>query len=47
MAKGCGGQVQGIPRIGWMHGMKTAFGRRVMTLEAAHNACKIGVGVPW
>ena len=34
------GQVRGRPRLGWMDGVKVAFGNRGMTVEAAHQCAK-------
>ena len=42
------GRVRGRPRLNWMDGVKVALGNRGMTVEAAHNARKIGKsGEPW
>ena len=35
MAEVSGGWVRGKPRLGWMDGVKVAFGNRGMTVEAA------------
>ena len=34
MAEVSGGRVRGIPRLGWMDGVKVAVGNREMTVEA-------------
>ena len=44
MAEVSGWQVRGRPRLGWMDGVKVAFGNRGMTVEAAVNAKEIGKG---
>ena len=41
-AKVSGGRVRGRPRLGWMDGVKVAFGNRGMTVEAARNIGKSG-----
>ena len=35
MAEVSGGRVRGIPRLGWMDGVKVALGNRRVTEEAA------------
>ena len=35
-----GGRVRGKPRLGWMDGVKVAFGNRGMTVEAARQCAK-------
>ena len=35
MADESGQRVRGTPRLGWMNGVKVAFGSRGMTVEAA------------
>ena len=35
-----GGRVRGRPRLGWMDGVKVAFGNRGMTVEAARQCAK-------
>ena len=35
MAEVSGGRVRGRPRLGWMDGVKVAFGNSAMTVEAA------------
>ena len=35
-----GGRVRGRPRVGWMDGVKVAFGNRRMTVEAARQCAK-------
>ena len=48
MAKVSRGQVRGTPRLGWMDGVKVAFGNRGMMVEAARQWRKIGKsGEPW
>ena len=37
---GSGGRVRGRPRLGWMDGVKVAFGNRGMTVEAARQCAK-------
>ena len=37
MAEVSGGQERGRPRLGWMDGVKVAFGNRGMTVEAAER----------
>ena len=37
MAEVSGGRVRGIPRLGWMDGVKVALGNRGMTVEAARQ----------
>ena len=45
MAEVSGGRVRGRPRLGWMDGVKVAFGNRGMTVEAARKTGKSGE--PW
>ena len=45
MVEVSGGQVQGRPRLGWMDGVKVAFGNREMMVEAARKIEKSGE--PW
>ena len=40
MAEVSGGRVRGIPRLGWMDGVKEALGNRGMTVEAARQCAK-------
>ena len=40
MAELSGGQVRGRPRLGWMDGVKVAFGNRGITVEAACQCAK-------
>ena len=40
MAEVSGGLVRGIPRLGWMDGVKVALGNRGMTVEAARQCAK-------
>ena len=40
MAEVSGGRVRGIPRLGWMDGVKVALGNRGMTLEALRQCVK-------
>ena len=40
MAEVSGGWIRGRPRLGWMDGVKVAFGNRGMTVEAAHQCAK-------
>ena len=40
MAEVSGGRVRGGPRLGWMDGVKVAFGNRGMTVEAARQCAK-------
>ena len=40
MADVSGGRVRGRPTLGWMDGMKMAFGSRGMTVEAARQCEK-------
>ena len=40
MAEVSGGRIRGRPRLGWMDGVKVAFGNRVMTVEAARQCVK-------
>ena len=40
MAEVSGGLVRGRPRLGWMDGVKVAFGNRGMTVEAARQCAK-------
>ena len=40
MDKVSGGGVRGRPRLGWMNGVKVAFGNRGMTMEAARQCAK-------
>ena len=35
-----GGQEQGRPRLGWLDGVKVAFGNRGITVEAARQCAK-------
>ena len=37
-----GGRVRGRPRLGWIDGVKVAFGIRGMTVETARKIEKIG-----
>ena len=37
MAEDSGGRVQRRARLGWMDGVKVAFGKRGMTVEAARE----------
>ena len=37
MAEVSGGRVRGIPRLGWMDGMKVALGNRGITVKAARQ----------
>ena len=37
MAEVSGGRVRGIPRLGWMDGVKVALGNRGMTVESARQ----------
>ena len=39
-AKVSGGRVRGRLRVGWMDGVKVAFGNRGMTVEAARQYAK-------
>ena len=39
---GSGGQVRGRPRLGWMDGVKVAFGNRGIMVEAACQCSKDG-----
>ena len=45
MAEVSGGWVRGRSRLGWMDGVKVAFGNRVMMVEAARKIGKSGE--PW
>ena len=45
MAEVSGGRVRGIPRLGWMDGVKVALGNRGMTVEASRKIGKSGE--PW
>ena len=40
MAEVSEGRVRGRPRLGWMDGVKVAFGIRGMTVEAARQCAK-------
>ena len=40
MAEKSGGRVRGIPRLGWMDGVKVALGNGGMTVEAARQCAK-------
>ena len=40
MAEVSGRRVRGRPRLGWMDGVKVAFGNRGMTVEAARQCAK-------
>ena len=40
MVEVSGGRVRGRPRLGWMDGVKVAFGNRGMTGEAARQGAK-------
>ena len=40
MAEVSGGRFRGIPRLGWMDGVKEALGNRGMTVEAARQYAK-------
>ena len=40
MAEVSGGRVRGRPRLGWMDGVKVAFGNRGMRVEAARQCAK-------
>ena len=40
MVEVSGGRVRGRPRLGWMDGVKVAFGNRGMTVEAARQCAK-------
>ena len=40
MAEVSGGRVRGIPRLGWMDGVKVALGDRGMTVQAARQSAK-------
>ena len=40
MAEVSGGRVRGRPRLGWMDGVKVAFGNRGMMVEAARQGAK-------
>ena len=40
MAEVTGGRVRGRPRLGWMDGVKVAFGNSEMTVEAAQQCAK-------
>ena len=40
MAEVSGGWVRERPRLGWMDGMKEAFGNREKTVEVAHQGAK-------
>ena len=40
MADVSGGRVRGIPRLGWMDGVKVALGNRGMMVEAARQCAK-------
>ena len=40
MAEVSGGRVRGRPRLGWMDGVKVAFGNRGLTVEAARQCSK-------
>ena len=43
MAKVSEGQVRGRPRLGWMDGMKVAFGNRGITWEVVRQCFKDGM----
>ena len=45
MAEVSGGRVRGRQRLGWMNGLKVAFGNRGMTVQAARKIGKSGE--PW
>ena len=40
MAEVSGGRVRGIPRLGWMDGVKVALSNRGMNVEAARQCAK-------
>ena len=40
MAEVSGGRVRGRPRLGWMDGVKVAFGNRGMMVEAGRQCTK-------
>ena len=40
MAEVSGGRVRGRPMLGWIDGVKVAFGYRGMTVEAARQCSK-------
>ena len=40
MAEVSGGRVRRRPRVGWMDGVKVAFGNRGMTVEAKRQCAK-------
>ena len=40
MAEVSGGRVRGRPRLGWMDGVKVAFGNRGMMVDAARQCTK-------
>ena len=40
MTEVSGGQLRGRPRLGWMDGVKVAFGISGMTVEAARQCAK-------
>ena len=40
MAEVSGGRVRGRPWLGWIYGMKVAFGGRIMTVEVARQYSK-------
>ena len=40
MAEVSGVRVRGRPRLGWMDGVKVAFGNRIMTIQAAPQCAK-------
>ena len=40
IAEVSGGRVRGSPTLGWMDGVKVAFGNRGMTVEAAQQCAK-------
>ena len=48
MAEVSGGRVRGRPRLGWMDGVKVAFGNKGMVVEAARQSRKnVKSGEPW
>ena len=46
MVEVSGGRVRARPRLGWMDGVKVAFGNRGMIVEAARQCEKYGSGEP-
>ena len=40
MVEVSGGRVRGIPRFGWLDGVKVALGNRGMTVEAERQCAK-------